>query len=284
MQELVIISGKGGTGKTTVAGSFAVLAGKKVLADCDVDAANLHLLLAPKIKERYPFHSLPKAWINREKCDDCGLCQEYCRFDAIENNTVNPLACEGCAVCSHICPAGAVEMMDTVAGEWFISGTRYGTLVHARLGPGQENSGKLVAEVRRQAKEIASQEGHDLIITDGPPGIGCPVIASLGGASLALVITEPTLSGIHDLQRVLDLADFFGVPAMVCINKWDLDRNNSEQIIRTCNQRGVPVAGKISYDGTAMLAAARGKPILEVTSRIVDEIVDLWQKVADSLC
>lgn len=284
MKELVVISGKGGTGKTSITSSFAVLADNKVMVDCDVDAANLHLLLSPRIKERHEFYSLPKAGINRDKCLECGLCEEYCRFGAIKDYSVNPYGCEGCAVCSHICPEGAIEMVDTVAGEWFKSDTQYGPLVHAKLGVAQENSGKLVALVRRQAAETAKELDYDLLITDGPPGIGCPVIASLGGASLALVITEPSLSGIHDLERTLDLADFFGVPAMVCVNKWDINQENTESIKKICRNRKIPFAGQISYDSTVMLAATRGKPVIKMTSSVVNEIVALWEKVFETLC
>lgn len=284
MKELVVISGKGGTGKTSIVSSFAVLARNKVMADCDVDAANLHLMLSPQIKERHQFYGLPKARIDREKCVDCGLCEKYCRFDAVKDNHVNPLACEGCAVCSRICPEGAIEMVDTAAGEWFKSDTGYGPLIHARLGAGQENSGKLVALVRKQAEKTAKELGCDLIITDGPPGIGCPVIASLGGAALALIITEPSLPGIHDLERILDLTGFFGVPAMVCINKWDIDPENTESIKAICRKRRVPFAGQIPYDGAVMLAAARGKPVIEMTSGLVNEIESLWKKVFDTLC
>lgn len=284
MKELVVISGKGGTGKTSIVSSFAVLASNKVMADCDVDAANLYLLLSPRTKERHEFYGLPKARIDREKCNDCGLCEEYCRFGAIKDNTVYPYGCEGCAVCSHICPAGAIEMVDNVAGEWFRSDTRYGPLVHAKLGVAQENSGKLVTVVRKQAENTAMELGCDLIITDGPPGIGCPVIACLGGATMSLIITEPSLSGIHDMERTLDLVAFFGVPAMVCVNKWDIDQENTEHIKEICRQRKVPFAGQISYDSTVMLASARGKPVIEMPTAVVDEIVDLWEKVFASLC
>ncbi len=284
MKELVVISGKGGTGKTSIVSSFAALVKEKVMVDCDVDAANLHLFLSPRIKERHRFYSLPKAWIDPQKCNGCGLCEEYCRFDAIEQNSVSTLGCEGCGVCSHVCPVGAVEMKDTLAGEWFKSQTRYGPLVHARLGAGQENSGKLVTLVRHQAALTAKELNYDLLITDGPPGIGCPVIASIGGATLGLIITEPSLSGIHDLKRTMDLANFFGVPVVVCVNKWDICPENTECIKSICRERNIPFAGQISYDNMAMLAATRGKPVIEMPSGIVEEIVRLWERVFETLC
>ncbi|MCF8010368.1 MAG: ATP-binding protein [Clostridiales bacterium] len=283
MKEIVVISGKGGTGKTSVVGSFAVLAENKIMADCDVDAANLYLMLSPEIKEKNDFYSLPKAHIDVNKCTECGLCEEYCRFGAIKNNYIDPVSCEGCAVCSHICPEGAIEMVDTVAGEWYKSSTKYGPLVHARLGIAQENSGKLVAVVREQAKHMAEQNSHELIITDGPPGIGCPVIASLGGASVCLIITEPTLSGLHDMERTLDLADFFDIPAMVCVNKWDINKENTHKIEETCKKREVPFAGTISYDSSVIEAANQGKPIIEMKSNIGEEISRLWQNVYNNL-
>ena len=218
MKEIVILSGKGGTGKTTIVGSFAALAERKVLADCDVDAADLYLLLSPSRKQKSEFWSGQVAVINEEKCTQCDLCQELCRFDAIIDFKIDPVSCEGCGFCSHICPVEAITMRENMAGHWFISETKYGPLVHARLGIAQENSGKLVAVVRQQAKKIAENEGADLIISDGPPGIGCPVISSLSGVSLALLVTEPTLSGMHDLERVLGVCHHFGIPALVCIN------------------------------------------------------------------
>lgn len=284
MKELVIISGKGGTGKTTITSSFAVLAADKVLVDCDVDAANLHLMLSPQVQEQHDFYGLPKARIIEDECTECGLCVDHCQFDAITDFVVNPYSCEGCAVCSHICPTETIEMVDTVAGQWFRSDTRHGPLLHAKLGIAQENSGKLVAMVRQKAAEAATELGYELLLTDGPPGIGCPAIASLGGAALTLIVTEPSLSGIHDLERTIDLADFFDVPAMVCVNKWDINPENTQAIKDICEKRNVPYAGQISYDSTVMLAAALGKPVIEMTSTIVDEIVALWEKVFETLC
>ena len=238
MQEVVVLSGKGGTGKTSIVGSFAALAKSKVLVDCDVDAATLHLLLQPAIREKHEFWSGQVAVIDEEKCTQCGLCQEQCRFAAIKDFNVDAISCEGCGFCSHICPAEAITMKENMAGHWFISDTRYGSLVHARLGIAQENSGKLVALVRQQARQMAEKKGADYIISDGPPGIGCPVISSLSGANLALLVTEPTLSGIHDLERVLGVCHHFGVPALVCINKYDINEDNTHQIEKLLSQSG----------------------------------------------
>ncbi len=205
MEELVVLSGKGGTGKTSIVGSFAALAKHKVLVDCDVGAADLHLLLQPIMREKHEFWSGQTAFIDKQMCTECGLCQDLCRFVAIENFKVDLVSCEGCGFCYHICPEEAVIMQENLSGSWFISDTSFGPLVHARLGIAQENSGKLVALVRKQARQIAEREGAGYIISDGPPGIGCPVISSLSGANLALLVTEPTLSGIHDLERVLGI-------------------------------------------------------------------------------
>ena len=202
MQEFVIISGKGGTGKTSLTAAFAALAQPVVLADCDVDAADLHLMLHPRIRQREEFRSGATAVIQSERCIQCGTCRDVCRFEAIDEAfVVNPLACEGCCVCFHACPVQAVTMEENVCGEWYVSETNYGTMAHAALGVAAENSGKLVATVRQQAKRIAEEEGRNLILIDGSPGIGCPVISSIAGATRVLIVTEPTLSGLHDLQR-----------------------------------------------------------------------------------
>ena len=263
MQEVVVLSGKGGTGKTSIVGSFAALAKSKVLVDCDVDAATLHILLQPAIQEKHEFWSGQVAFIDEEKCTQCGLCQEQCRFAAIKDFNVDAVSCEGCGFCSHICPAEAIIMKENMAGHWFISNTRYGSLVHARLGIAQENSGKLVALVRQQARQMADKNGADYIISDGPPGIGCPVISSLSGANLALLVTEPTLSDIHDLERVLGVCQHFGVPALVCINKYDINEDNTHQIERYCLSQGVEVAARIPFDNTVTKAMVAGLPVVE---------------------
>jgi len=284
MKEVVILSGKGGTGKTSIVGCFAALAQSKVLADCDVDAADLHLLLSPSVKEENEFWSGQVAVIDDKECTECGLCQDVCRFDAINNFKVDPISCEGCGFCLHICPVEAVTMKESLSGHWFISNTKYGHLVHARLGIAQENSGKLVALVRQQAKQIAERDGLSYTISDGPPGIGCPVISSLSGANLALLVTEPTLSGIHDLERVLSVCHHFGIPALVCINKYDVNEDNTRQIENYCLNQGVEVAAKIPFDNVVTEAIVQGLPVVEYSQgKVTQEIESLWQTVATVL-
>ena len=281
MKEVVVLSGKGGTGKTSIVGSLAALVERKVLADCDVDAADLHLLLSPSERQKSEFWSGQIAHIDEGRCTQCGLCQELCRFNAIKDFRVDPVSCEGCGFCSHICPAEAIAMQENMAGYWFISDTRYGSLVHARLGITQENSGKLVAVVRQQSKQIAENEGKDLIISDGPPGIGCPVISSLSGASLALLVTEPTLSGIHDLERVLGVCRHFGVPARVCINKYDLNEENTRQIENNCLGQGVGIVGKIPFDNVVTESIVQGIPLVEYSDgRVTQEIERMWRTLS----
>ena len=284
MKEVVVLSGKGGTGKTCIVGSFAALAQKKVLADCDVDAADLHLLLSPSVKQETEFWSGQVAHIDGDKCTQCGLCQDLCRFDAIKDFRVDPVSCEGCGFCSHICPAEAITMSESLSGYWYISDTKYGPLVHARLGIAQENSGKLVAVAKQQAKQIAQRDGLDYIISDGPPGIGCPVISSLSGANLALLVTEPTLSGIHDLERVLGVCGHFGIPALVCVNKYDLNEDNTRQIEAYCSNQGVAVASRIPFDNVVTEAVVHGVPVVEYSDgRVSREIGALWQSVSRAL-
>jgi MinD superfamily P-loop ATPase len=284
MRELVVLSGKGGTGKTSIVGSLAVLAQSKVLADCDVDAADLHLLLGPSIKEDHEFWSGQVAHIDEDRCTECGLCQELCRFNAISDFKVDPISCEGCGFCSHICPVDAITMKENLAGHWFISDTKYGTLVHAKLGIAQENSGKLVALVRQQARELAEKHKAAYVIADGPPGIGCPVISSLSGANLALLVTEPTLSGIHDLERVLGVCQHFGVPPLVCINKYDINEENSHQIESYCLSHGVKIAGEIPFDNVVTESIVQGVPVVEYSSgRVTREIERMWRMLSEML-
>ena len=284
MKELVVLSGKGGTGKTSIVGSLAALVRSKVLADCDVDAADLHLILKPVVQENHEFWSGEVAVIDEEKCTQCGLCQDVCRFDAISDFKVDFISCEGCGFCSHICPVEAITMKESLSGHWFISDTKYGPLIHARLGIAQENSGKLVAVVRQQAKQIAEKHGLDYIISDGPPGIGCPVISSLSGASLALLVTEPTLSGIHDLERVLGVCHHFGVQALVCINKYDINEDNTHQIESYCFNQGVEVAARISFDNVVTEAIVQGFPVVEYSQgKVTHEIESLWQRITLTL-
>jgi MinD superfamily P-loop ATPase len=284
MKEIVVLSGKGGTGKTSIVASFASLAQSKVLADCDVDAADLHLLLKPKVKVEKEFWSGQVAFIDEEKCTECGLCQELCRFGAIKDFKVDPLSCEGCGFCYQVCPVDAIAMKDSMSGHSFISETKYGYLCHARLGIAQENSGKLVALVRQNAKLIAERENLDYIITDGPPGIGCPVISSLSGASLALLVTEPTLSGIHDLERVIGVCRHFGVPVLVSVNKYDLNEENTYRIESYCGKEGIEVAARIPFDNVMTEAIVQGLPVVEYSDNgVTRQMKELWQILSAKL-
>jgi MinD superfamily P-loop ATPase len=284
MKEIVVLSGKGGTGKTSIVGSLAALAKSKVLADCDVDAADLHLLLQPTVREKHDFRSGQTAVIDIDKCTQCGLCQEVCRFNAIKDFQVNPISCEGCRFCANVCPSEAITMQENIAGQCFTSDTKYGTLVHARLGIAEENSGKLVALVRQKAKTLAEKQDAAYIICDGPPGIGCPVISSLSGASLALLVTEPTLSAIHDLERVLGVCRHFDVSALVCINKYDINEKNTHQIEDYCLTQRTDVISRISYDNVFTDAMVRGLPVIEYSDGKVSRQINLlWQDIVDRL-
>ena len=281
MKQIVVISGKGGTGKTVLTASFAALAKSKVMADCDVDAADLHLLLNPKIKERHEFRSGKTARIDKKLCQQCGKCIVACRFDAIrEDFVVDPISCEGCCLCSYICPADAIKMQENLSGEWYISDTKYGPFVHAKLGIAEENSGKLVTKVKQTAKEIAKRNNLDYIIVDGPPGIGCPVIASLSDADLALIVTEPTLSGMHDMQRILDVALHFKIATKVVINKYDLNGKNTKDIELICKNKNIDVVGRIPFSKEVSKSIVESVPIIEYSKNsVVKEIISVWQKI-----
>jgi MinD superfamily P-loop ATPase len=267
MKELVIISGKGGTGKTSVLAAFASLAERKVLCDADVDAADLHLIMDPKVRERHEFESGHTAGIRLEDCTQCGLCRDLCRFDAIsEDFVVDEIECEGCGVCYYMCPEQAVDFPLNVCGEWYLSDTRFGPMAHARLGIAEENSGKLVTLIRKEGKNLGEQEGLDLLLTDGPPGIGCPVIASIGGATAVLMVAEPTVSGRHDMERVADLAAFFRIPAMLCINKYDLNPEEATSMERFADEKQIEMLGRIPFDPLFTKAMVQGKTIIEFDS------------------
>ena len=284
VKQLTIISGKGGTGKTSITGAFSALTKNTVFADCDVDAADLHLLLQPKIIEEHDFQALKKAEINMSKCVKCGKCIEYCVFDAIKDYKVKMFSCEGCGVCEYVCPVYAVKLKDKIAGKVYISETRFGPLCHARLYPGEDASGKLVTVVRNNAKEVAMKKGFELIIIDGSPGIGCPVIASIGGVDLTLVITEPTLSGLHDLERIIQVTEHFKIKSMVCINKFDINLKNTEKISEYCREKGIELVGKIPYDPLFTRAQIEGKTVVEYPSNMAKTAVEeMWKKVANNL-
>ncbi len=280
MHEIVIISGKGGTGKTSLTGAFASLAGSMVLADCDVDAADLHLILEPQIRQRHNFSGGSQARIDRQACLECGCCLTACRFDAIHNFRIDPILCEGCGVCAQICPMDAIRFEPTINGEWYISDTRLGPMVHARLGIAEENSGKLVTEVRKAAKQIAHQQQADYLLVDGSPGIGCPVIASLSGAHLAVIVTEPTISGLHDLERVLDLTAHFGVAAAVIINKADINPGKCNEIENHCERRDIPVVGIIPYDESFTKAQTEKMTLIEYHNPRLSAVIEqTWSNI-----
>ena len=295
MKELVVISGKGGTGKTSIVASFAALANNTVLADCDVDAADLYLVLEPDIKQTHDFSGGKSASIITAKCIGCGRCEEVCNFGAAIFNgpandvaertyTIDPIACEGCGVCVHFCPVDAMEFKDAINGQWFISDTRFGPMVHARLGTAQENSGKLVSLIRKEAKKIATEQNKGLIIVDGSPGIGCPVIASITGADLVLAVTEPTISGQHDLDRVIELTKHFGIPTAVCINKYDINVKIAKAIEKNAIERGLKVVGRIAYDTAVTRAQIAAKTIVEYSSNgLKKQIVSLWKSTLGML-
>jgi MinD superfamily P-loop ATPase len=287
--ELVAISGKGGTGKTSVVASFAILAENVVVADCDVDAADLHLVLRPQVIEDHVFKSGHEAKIRRSDCEACGACHEVCRFNAITVSedssvfTVDTLACEGCGVCVELCPSRAIEFRERTCGEWFVSETRSGPMVHARLGIAAENSGKLVSTVRAEAKRIATENGNAAIVVDGPPGIGCPVIAAITGAAAVVVVTEPTVSGEHDLDRVLELTEHFGIPAMVCINRWDIHPESAARIEENAGARGAIVVGRIRYDPAVTAAQVKGRSVVELGGSAANDIRAVWRRVCHLL-
>ncbi|MCW4007536.1 MAG: P-loop NTPase [Candidatus Bathyarchaeota archaeon] len=282
MKQLTILSGKGGTGKTTITASFAVLAKNTVVADCDVDAPDLHMLLHPEVIETHEFKGSKIAVIDKTKCTNCGLCRENCRFDAItEEINVAPFACEGCGVCSYVCPADAITLSERISGYAYVSKINYGFMSHALLNPGEANSGKLVTLVRQNARIAAEKENIHLIIIDGPPGIGCPVMASITGVDAGLVITEPTLSGIHDLKRVLQLLQHFKVKPLVCVNMYDINMGNIEKILRFCRENNVEVVGKIPFSPEVTEAMVNGATVVECfpKSFVSNEIANVWEKI-----
>lgn len=282
MKELVVISGKGGTGKTTLLAAFASLSENKVLCDADVDAADLHLIMKPDVIENHDFQGGNEAVINLEKCSSCGICRDLCRYGAIsEQYVVDPISCEGCGVCVYFCPMEAVDFPVKTCGEWYRSETRFGPMVHARLGIAEENSGKLVTLVRRESRTLSEKNGLDLILTDGPPGVGCPVIASIGGADAVLIVTEPTVSGEHDMMRVARLAAHFKVKAMVCVNKYDLNPDKTDDIRKLSEENGQVFMGEIPFDPDFTRAMIRGQTIFEYNgdSPSAQAIKGIWNEV-----
>ena len=285
MKEIVVISGKGGTGKTSIVSSLAALGPEKVLADCDVDAADLHLILQPQLKERHDFISGERAYIDPEICVKCGECREKCRFGAIsEDFKVLSEHCEGCAVCAFVCPVNAVEMQPRHCGYLYLSETRFGPMVHAALGIGEENSGKLVTTVRKRAGDLAREKGFELVLVDGSPGIGCPVIASLTNADAAIIVAEPTISAMHDMQRVHNLTQHFKIPTMVILNKVDINMQISEQIKDYCQKAEIPILGSLLYDTKFTMAQIEGKSVVEFDpDGLGKEMAKIWDRIQETL-
>ncbi|SES78057.1 MinD superfamily P-loop ATPase, contains an inserted ferredoxin domain [Methanococcoides vulcani] len=286
MKQLVIISGKGGTGKTTITAAIASMAENAIIADCDVDAPNLHLVLEPEITEASDFHGMEIAHIDTERCTGCNICIENCNFDAIyTDHSINSCKCEGCGVCEYVCPENAIKMINNPSGSVFDSMTRYGPMVHAELMIGEEASGKLVTAVKEHASSLAGENGAELIICDGPPGTGCPVIAAITGADLALIVTEPSLSGIHDLERIIQVTDHFRIPAIVCINKYSINEENTKQIEISCKENGIIVAGKLPYDTIPNKAMIGKKTVIEYADNEFSEnLREIWKTVRSELC
>jgi MinD superfamily P-loop ATPase len=297
MKQIVILSGKGGTGKTSVAAAFAHLAWassqsndllRTVLVDADVDASNLELVLSPQMLETHEFRGGQIAIIDQGLCEGCGACAELCRFDAIRQEdgvyAVDPIACEGCALCFYQCPSEAIRTEEQVAGAWFRSDSRYGPLFHAALAPGQENSGKLVTLVKQQGRLLALDEARDLVLVDGPPGIGCPVISAAAGADLALIVAEPTAAGIHDMARVLETTQYFGVPALVCINKYDLYAEGTARIEAYCREADLTIVGRLPFDTAVTEAMVQGQPVtaFDPDRPISQELRAVWERVLDN--
>jgi MinD superfamily P-loop ATPase len=285
MKQIAVVSGKGGTGKTTITASFAALAKDIVIADCDVDAADLHLLLNPTLVSKEEFKGPKIAAIDRAKCNECGRCEEVCRFNAVKNFSVDPILCEGCGVCLQVCPVDAISFEENVAGYSMISKTRFGPLSHATMNPAEENSGKLVTLVRNNATQIAEREGKNLILIDGPPGIGCPVIASLTGVDLAVIVTEPTMSGIHDLERILSVAEHFGIRPLVCINMYDINNENTGRIVEFCQKSGIEVGGRIPFNPAVTEAMVAGKTVIEYdpNNPFSKEVRGMWNIILTSV-
>lgn len=284
MHEILVISGKGGTGKTSLTAAFAHLSANAIICDLDVDAPDLHLLLNPERQLTHEFHAGHEAVIRPDKCEDCGTCIQMCAFDAVQpgesHPVINPLKCEGCKVCVEFCPAGAVAFEPKHCGTWYVSDTRMGPMVHAQLLPAEENSGRLVALLRQEAREMARKQGRPIILADGPPGIGCPVISALSGVTLAVVVTEPTPSGLHDMARITDLCDHFQIPAAVIVNKYDLNPVIADRIGESCRQKGYALVARLDHDLDFIHAMVEGRTITEFsTGATVRKIKEAWEKI-----
>ena len=286
MREIVVISGKGGTSKTTVCAAFAHLARNKVVCDLDVDAPDLHILLRPEVQEHHPFVSGNEAMIRGDDCIACGQCAELCRFEAVRQTdggipVVDSLRCEGCGVCAALCPQQAIDFPETRCGDWFVSRSRFGLMVHAQLAPGKENSGRLVSLLKTEARNRAREQGLDTILCDGSPGVGCPVISSLSGAHLAVGVVEPTPSGRHDFGRVADLCRHFRIPLAVIINKADLNTAEADAIAADCAEQGHFLAGRLPFDPVVTRAMVRRQALTEFDNPLGHLLKDMWSALQD---
>lgn len=288
-KEIVIISGKGGTGKTTLTASFAFWLKKKdipfVVADADVDAADMHILLEPEVVKEEKFQGKSVAVINQNLCTSCDICRQLCRFDAIEENSgiyqVIPSRCDGCTLCEIACPVKAIEMVPQIVGKWFLSNTRFAPMVHAKLSPGGENSGNLVTMVKHQARLLAESRGIPYILVDGPPGIGCPVTSAISGADFVVIVSEPTLSAIHDMERAVQTASHFRVPHGIVINKATLNSENTEKIRRFAVQNSIPLLGELPFDRCVVKALINKKTALESCPSISEKMVGIFDRILE---
>ncbi len=283
LRQIAIVSGKGGTGKTTLSASFSYLAEGRVMADCDVDAPNLHIILNPKIEETHQYVGSKKAVLDQEKCVKCGICQQTCRFDAIsfdgERYAVKEYACEGCNACVLKCPTGALKLVDSLSGEYYSSQTERGPMIHALLKPGEETTGGLIAEVRKKSVNVAHEKDINLIIIDGAPGIGCPATSSITSTSYVVIVAEPTMSGLHDLERIVKTVEHFRIPMGIVINKYDINEEQSAKIERYCDENSLEVLGKIPYDVTVKTATEQAKPVVFYDCPSANKIKEIWNKV-----
>lgn len=292
MREIVVISGKGGTGKTSITAALAQLSENTVICDLDVDAPDLHILLDPEVRERHEFVSGFEARIDTDACTACGTCRDVCRFEAVaegeegeEAFRIDPIRCEGCKVCVALCPVGAIEFTPRTCGEWYLSGTKFGPMVHAQLHPGEENSGRLVSLLKNRARELAEERGMDTILCDGAPGVGCPVISSLAGIDLAVAVCEPTLSGLHDLKRVGELCEHFRTVLAVIVNKHDLNEDVTSRIEKWCAQKGHRVVAKLPFDEEVTRAMVQRESVLDsVDSPFTRGMRDMWSRISDEFC
>lgn len=287
VNQLAIVSGKGGTGKTTLSASFAYLAQGALMVDCDVDAPNLHILLKPKILRSFEYFGAQKAFIDYEKCINCGICKDVCRFEAInyKNNAyeIIDFACEGCGACTIACPQGAISLKKTLSGKYFESVCETGIMVHALLNPGEETSGGLISEIRKLSLEIARAKKIDLIIIDGAPGIGCPATSSIVGAKYVIVVSEPTKSGIHDLERIVQTIEHFKIPFGIVINKFDINEAQSKRIVNFAKMKNIEIIGKIAFDEMLAEATKQAKAVVNFDCKSAAQIRQIWQKTYDIL-